>query len=190
MSFSYLVYWRYSEEKNMKKTNKTRLGTNLKRGMSLGLSIVMTFAVLMANGCDKAETIEDYPEVQVIVDDETDNVDVSEVIEDEEVVVAKETIDRGYDSIYDTGTFVFNPEAVNPAIKEEMKNKETSYQWKYDDSHSWRNAEGSLGLQTCIYNFVVNADALIPMDVLTESKKLVEFRVGLGYCLKHTRTNK
>ena len=127
MSFSYLVYWRYSEEKNMKKTNKTRLGTNLKRGMSLGLSIVMTFAVLMANGCDKAETIDDYPEVQVIVDDETDNVDVPEVIEDEEVVVAKETIDRGYDSIYDTGTFVFNPEAVNPAIKEEMKNKETSY---------------------------------------------------------------
>ena len=40
---------------------------------------------------------------------------------------AKETINRGYDSIYDTGTFVFNPEAVNPAIKEEMKNKETSY---------------------------------------------------------------
>ena len=127
MSFSYLVYWRYSEEKNMKKTNKTRLGTNLKRGMSLGLSIVMSFAFLMANGCEKAKTIDDYPEVQVIVDDETDNVDVPEVIEDEEVVVAKETINRGYDSIYDTGTFVFNPEAVNPAIKEEMKNKETSY---------------------------------------------------------------
>lgn len=70
------------------------------------------------------------------------------------------------------------------------KNKETSYQWKFDDSHSWGNAEFSLGLQTCIYNFVVNADALIPLDVLTESKKLVEFRVGLGYCLKHTRTKR
>ena len=127
MSFSYLVYWRYSEEKNMKKTNKTRLGTNLKRGMSLGLSIVMTFAVLMANGCEKAKTIDDYPEVQVIVDDETDNVDVPEVIEDEEVVVAKETIDRGYDSIYDTGSFIYNPEAINPYIKDEMKNKEASY---------------------------------------------------------------
>ena len=126
MSFSYLVYWRYSEEKNMKKTDKTRLGTNFKRGLSLGLSIVMTFAILMANGCEKAKTIEDYPEVQFIVDDETDNVDVPEVIEDEEIVVAEETIKREYDSIYETGTFVFNPEAINPVVKEEMKNKEAS----------------------------------------------------------------
>ena len=128
MSFSYLVYWRYSEEKNMKKTNKTQLGTNLKRGMSLGLSIVMTFAVLMANGCDnKPAVIEDYPEVEVTPVEEVIEEVTPVVDEDEEVVVAKETINRGYDSIYDTGTFVFNPEAVNPAIKEEMKNKETSY---------------------------------------------------------------
>ena len=127
MSFSYLVYWRYSEEKNMKKTNKTRLGTNLKRGMSLGLSIVMTFAVLMANGCEKAKTIDDYPEVQVPVEEITD-VEVTPVVdEDEEVVVAKETINRGYDSIYDTGKFIYNPEAINPYIKDEMKNKEASY---------------------------------------------------------------
>ena len=128
MSFSYLVYWRYNEEKNMKKTNKTRLGTNLKRGMSLGLSIVMTFAVLMANGCNnKPAVIEDYPEVEVTPVEEVIEEVTPVVDEDEEVVVAKETINRGYDSIYDTGTFVFNPEAVNPAIKEEMKNKETSY---------------------------------------------------------------
>ncbi len=110
----------------MKKTENTRQNCNLKRGISLLLSFMMLFAFLMANGCDKAKTIDDYPEVQVIVDDETEDVDVPEVIEDEEIVVAEETIKREYDSIYDTGTFVFNPEAINPVVKEEMKNKEAS----------------------------------------------------------------
>ena len=110
----------------MKTTEKMGQKSNFKRGISLLLSFMMSFVFLMANGCEKAKTIEDYPEVQVIVDDETDNVDVPEVIEDEEIVVAEETIKREYDSIYETGTFVFNPEAINPVVKEEMKNKEAS----------------------------------------------------------------
>ena len=80
---------------------KTRI-INHKRSISLILSFVMSFVFLMANGCNKAKTIEDYPEVQVIVEDETDNVDVPEVIEDEEIVVDKDTVNRGYDSIYET----------------------------------------------------------------------------------------
>ena len=66
--------------------------------------------------------------------------------------------------------------------------KTTDDSWAIIDPLSWKDFEGSLGLQCCIYNFVVNADALIPLqDVLTNGKKLVEFRVGLGFCLKHKR---
>lgn len=58
--------------------------------------------------------------------------------------------------------------------------------WVIIDPVSWQDVEGSLGLQCCIYNIVVNADALIPLqEVLTGNKKLFEFRVGLGFCLKH-----
>ena len=110
----------------MKTTEKMRHKSNFKRGISLLLSFMMSFVFLMANGCDKAKTIEDYPEVQVPENVSTE-VEVTPVIdEDEEVVVTKDTVNRGYDSIYDTGTFVFNPEAINPVVKEEMKNKEAS----------------------------------------------------------------
>ena len=105
---------------------KTRI-INHKRSISLLLSFMMSFVFLMANGCGKAKTIEDYPEVQVIVEDETEDVDVPEVIEDEEIVVDKDTVTRGYDSIYETGSFVFNPEAISIQYTEEMKNKEASY---------------------------------------------------------------
>lgn len=66
--------------------------------------------------------------------------------------------------------------------------KATDDSWVIIDPISWQDFEGSLGLQLCIYNFVVNTDALIPLqDVLTNGKKLVEFRVGVGFCLKHKR---
>lgn len=61
------------------------------------------------------------------------------------------------------------------------KNKEGLY-----DPYSWKGFECSLGLQACIYNFVINTDVLLPGEVLSLDKGLVEFRVGLGYCLKHT----
>lgn len=63
--------------------------------------------------------------------------------------------------------------------------------WKTDDNTwvvidpvSWKGFEGSLGLQCHFYNIVVNADALIPIP---NGNRVVEFRVGLGYCLKHKR---
>ena len=67
--------------------------------------------------------------------------------------------------------------------------------WKTDDDSwvvidpiSWKDVEGSLGLQCHFYNIVINADALIPIRKTFTSKKLgVEFRVGLGFCLKHKR---
>jgi hypothetical protein len=66
--------------------------------------------------------------------------------------------------------------------------KATDDTWVIIDPVSWQDFEGTLGLQCCIYNFVVNADALIPLqEVLTGNKKLFEFRVGLGFCLKHKR---
>ena len=107
--------------------NMTKKGINMRRSLALILSFVMSFVFLMANGCNKAKTIEDYPEIQVIVEDETEDVDVPEVIEDEEIVVDKDTVNRGYDSIYETGSFVFNPEAISIQYTEEMKNKEASY---------------------------------------------------------------
>ena len=112
----------------MKKTENTRQNYNFKMGISLLLSFMMSFVFLMANGCNnKPAVIEDYPEVEVTPVEEVIEEVTSVVDEDEEVVVAKETIDRGYDSIYDTGSFIYNPEAINPYIKDEMKNKEASY---------------------------------------------------------------
>ena len=60
--------------------------------------------------------------------------------------------------------------------------------WAVVDPVSWRTFESSLGLQCCIYNIAVNTDVLIPLqEVLTGNKKLFEFRVGLGFCLKHKK---
>lgn len=63
-------------------------------------------------------------------------------------------------------------------------------QWVVVNPYSWKGFEASLGLQCCLYNFVLNADVLIPEDVLTESKKLFEYRVGFGYFLKHNRSKR
>ena len=41
----------------MKKTEKMRQKSNFKRGISLLLSFMMSFVLLMANGCEKAKTI-------------------------------------------------------------------------------------------------------------------------------------
>lgn len=60
-------------------------------------------------------------------------------------------------------------------------------EWVTYTPNSWRTMEASLGLQCCIYNFVVNADALVPLDTFTQKKGLVEFRVGFGFCFKHTK---
>ena len=70
--------------------------------------------------------------------------------------------------------------------REALKNSYDS--WVINDPVSWNSFEGSLGVQCCIYNIVFNTDVLIPVvEVLSNNKKLVEFRVGLGFCLKHKR---
>lgn len=66
--------------------------------------------------------------------------------------------------------------------------KTTEDSWVIIDPVSWQDFEGALGLQCCIYNIVINADALIPLqEVLTGNKQLFEYRVGLGFCLKHKK---
>ena len=66
--------------------------------------------------------------------------------------------------------------------------KTTEDNWVVINPLSWQDFEGSLGLQCCIYNFVINSDVLIPVqEVLTNYKKVVEFRVGFGFCLRHKR---
>ena len=66
--------------------------------------------------------------------------------------------------------------------------KDSYGSWVINDPVSWNSFEGSLGVQCCIYNIVFNTDVLIPVrEVLSGDKKLVEFRVGLGFCLKHKR---
>ena len=110
------------------KTIKTRLKTNIKKRFSLLLSFVMTFAILMANGCvKKPAVIEDYPEVEVTPVEEV----IEEVTPVEDEVAGRtnpaDDPNREYDSIYETGSFVFNPEAISIQYTEEMKNKEASY---------------------------------------------------------------
>ena len=69
------------------------------------------------------------------------------------------------------------------------KTSETN-EWAVIAPYSWKNVEGSLGLQCCIYNFVLNADVLIPIDVLTEKKNAFEFRAGIGFCLRHKNSKR
>ncbi|MBQ2183148.1 MAG: hypothetical protein II399_00805, partial [Lachnospiraceae bacterium] len=108
--------------------NRTKKGCNLKRSLSLTVSLLMSFVFLMTNGCNNTKTIEDYPEIPVSQNVEPDDGEVTAVNDEDtsEKVVAEDTVKRGYDSIYDTGTFVFNPEAISIQYTEEMKNKEAS----------------------------------------------------------------
>ena len=70
--------------------------------------------------------------------------------------------------------------------REAWKNEYGS--WVINDPVSWQTFESSLGLQCCIYNIVFNTDVLIPaLELMSGNKKLVEFRVGMGFCLKHKR---
>ena len=116
------------KQEKMKMKNKTKKGIYLRRSLSLVLSFMMSFAFLMTNGCDKAKTIEDYPVVETVQTVEPEDVeDIAAVDEDEERVVAVDPVRLENDSIYKTGTFVFNPEAISILYTEEMKNKEASY---------------------------------------------------------------
>ena len=141
MSFSYLLVsgsrrvpdsdwvWRYREEEKMKKTENTRQNCNLKRGISLLLSFMMSFVFLMANGCDnKPAVIEDYPDTQPVstVDTGDGNVTV-EIFEEGDTTGNAEEKKRADDSLFDSGAFIYNPEAINPTYEEEMKNKQESY---------------------------------------------------------------
>ena len=111
----------------MKKTGKTRLGTTHKRNMALILSIAMSFAVLMANGCNnKPKIIEDYPDSQPVATVETKDGATDEIFEEDETTVTAEDKNRDHDSLFDSGVFVYNPEAISSFNREEMKNKEAS----------------------------------------------------------------
>lgn len=60
--------------------------------------------------------------------------------------------------------------------------------WVVIDPYSWKDFECTLGLQCCIYNIVFNTDVLIPVqEVLVNNKRQIEFRAGLGFCLKHKK---
>lgn len=110
----------------MNTTDKIKLKNIFNRCISLFISTVMSFAFLMADGCNNAKIIEDYPEADttpVVVSKDAD------IPADDEETTQKpaDDIDREYDSIWDTGTFVYNPEAIAWNYREEMKNKEASY---------------------------------------------------------------
>ena len=68
--------------------------------------------------------------------------------------------------------------------------KTTDDKWVADGPISWKNMETSLGLQCNIYNFVINADALIPSEVFTTETSLVEFRAGIGFALRHKKSKR
>ncbi|MBR5917200.1 MAG: hypothetical protein IKZ76_03870, partial [Lachnospiraceae bacterium] len=111
--------------------NKRNAGykKSLKRLLSFMMSALFVFSLFAGSGCNKANTIEDYPEpvtVTASVDTEEDGesentADTSaKPAEDEEVL--DEVLSPEYDSLREKGEFEFNPVAVNPVFKMEMKN--------------------------------------------------------------------
>lgn len=58
-------------------------------------------------------------------------------------------------------------------------------EWAVIKPYSWQNVEASLGLQVCIYSFVLHADFLAPLDMVTGDRKAYEIRVGFGTSFKY-----
>ena len=110
--------------------NKRNAGykKSLKRLLSFMMSALFVFSLFAGSGCNKAKTIEDYPEPVTVTasvdtkeDGESENTaDTSaKPAEDEEVL--DEVLSPEYDSLREKGEFEFNPTAVNPLYKMEMK---------------------------------------------------------------------
>ncbi|MBP5494086.1 MAG: hypothetical protein J6X97_03250 [Lachnospiraceae bacterium] len=106
---------------NLKRISKTVI--------SYLLSAAFVFTMFAGSGCNNAKTIEDYPEpVSITASAGTDNEDEDQTtaanntkpVEEEEKL--DEALLPEYDSLRETGVYEFNPVAVNPVFKMEVKN--------------------------------------------------------------------
>ena len=111
--------------------NKKNAGyeKNLKRLMSFMMSVLFAFSLLAGSACNNAKTINDYPEpVTVTAPSDAENNEGNTAENDTKPAEKEEeTLDEAllpeYDSLREKGVFEFNPTAVNPVFKMEMKNK-------------------------------------------------------------------
>jgi hypothetical protein len=106
---------------------------NLKRISKTVTSYLLTaafvIAMLAGSGCNKPKTIEDYPEpvsISETTGTETEAEGKTTVENDTKPAEEEEKLDEAllpeYDSLRETGVYEFNPVAVNPVFKMEMKN--------------------------------------------------------------------
>ena len=103
---------------------------NLKRFLSFMMSALLTFLVFAGSGCNNAKTIEDYPEpTTVTASSDTGNGDEANTasqngekpVEKEEEILDESLLPEP-DSLREKGVFEYNPTALNPVFKMEMKN--------------------------------------------------------------------
>ena len=106
---------------NLKRISKTVI--------SYLLSAAFVFTMFAGSGCNNAKTIVDYPEPVSITETtgtETDAEDKTTADNNTQPVEEEEALDEAllpeYDSLKETGVYEFNPVAVNPVFKMEMKN--------------------------------------------------------------------
>ena len=106
---------------NLKRISKTVI--------SYLLSAAFVFTMFAGSGCNNAKTIVDYPEPVSITETtgtETNDEGKTTANNNTQPVEEEETLDEAllpnYDSLKETGVYEFNPVAVNPVYKMEMKN--------------------------------------------------------------------
>ena len=106
---------------------------NLKRISKTVTSYLLTAAFVITmfagSGCNKPKTIEDYPEpvsISETTGTETEDEGKTAVENDTKPAEEEEKLDEAllpeYDSLRETGVYEFNPVAVNPVFKMEIKN--------------------------------------------------------------------
>lgn len=105
---------------NLKRISKTAI--------SYLLSAAFVVSMLAGSGCNNPKIIEDYPEPVSITEtvDEGEPADGESETETKPAQKEEEDLDEAlranYDSIKETGEFIYNPIAINPVFKMELKN--------------------------------------------------------------------
>lgn len=97
---------------------------NLKRFISMLAAVLSGFSLLASSACNNAKTIEDYPEPVVVTSSpaqEEEDKEVSAVKEEDKEEKIDEVFLDEFDSLKERGKFEYNPAAVHPVYKMEMK---------------------------------------------------------------------
>ena len=110
---------------DMKKTGmKKQLNNIAGRLLSVLLSVLMVLPVFAASGCTSTKKVEDYPMpvMETAKEDESEEEnDLEGEKEKEEDTSDEELFMDEYDSLKEKGRYEFNPTALHPLYKQEMK---------------------------------------------------------------------